>query len=223
MKNFTMAQASKGARRMRLGILGGSFDPVHNGHLQLARYAQKQARLDQIRFVPTAVQPHKLAGPIASEESRCAMLRLALVEFPRWQVGHTELERGGVSYTVDTLRTIEKNQPEVELFFLMGADSLHDFPKWREPAEICRLATLLVVCRPGDPTPDFSLLAEFVTKDRFKEIEDLQIVMPPVAVSSTEIRLRIENGEAINHLVPPAVAAYVAAYEIYHGCSPLSA
>ena len=140
---------------MRLGVFGGSFDPVHTGHLVLADSCAEQAALDAVWFVPTAKQPLKPTGPQASDDDRLAMLRLALATRPRFEVSDLEIKRGGVSYTVDTLATIAADSLGAELFFLMGADSLADLPQWHRPTKICELATLLVVRPRGSPRTQF--------------------------------------------------------------------
>src|SRR3954452_10456846 len=139
---------------MRLGIFGGSFDPVHNAHLAIARACQRQAKLDEIWFTPTAIQPLKQKGPRATDRHRVEMLRLAIQDEPTWRVCTIETDRGGFSYTVDTLRQIHEEMPDAELFFLVGADALHDVAKWREPEEIFRIAMPLVVRRAGQSSPD---------------------------------------------------------------------
>src|SRR5262245_9119473 len=138
---------------MRLGIFGGSFDPIHNGHLALARACQSAATLDEIWFTPTAVQPLKRKGPQATDAQRLEMLKLALEENeslssepgrprPRsapptnWRTCTLEIDRGGLSYTIDTLRQIHTELPEAELFFLMGADAVREVPRWKEPKQI---------------------------------------------------------------------------------------
>src|SRR4029079_13505788 len=138
---------------MRLGIFGGSFDPVHNAHLAIARACQQQARLDEVWFTPTAIQPLKHNGPRATDAHRLEMLRLAIRDKPSWRVCSIEIDRGGFSYTVDTLRQIGEELPDADLFFLIGADALQDVVKWRAPQEIFRMATPLVVCRVGQPSP----------------------------------------------------------------------
>src|SRR4051812_31650083 len=144
---------------MRLGIFGGSFDPVHNAHLAIARACQQQAKLDEVWFTPTAVQPLKQKGPRATDQHRVEMLRLAIVDEPTWRVCTIEIDRGGLSYTVYTLRQIHEELPDVSLFFLIGADALHDVAKWKEPREIFRMATPLVVCRATRPLPNLDQLA----------------------------------------------------------------
>ncbi len=200
---------------MRLGIFGGSFDPVHLGHLQLADCCLRLAALDEVWFTPAAVQPLKQHGPRASNDQRCAMLSLALAGHADWQLCRMEIDRGGVSYTVDTLTTIQEDQPTAELYLPMGADSLHQLPEWKRPAEICQLATPLVVGRPGEPDPDFSVLLPLVGKRRMREIEQQQIEMRETPISSSEIRRMIATGENVDELLPPAVAEYIADERLY--------
>src|SRR4051812_28641002 len=124
---------------MRLGIFGGSFDPVHNAHVALARACQQQARLDEVWFTPTAIQPLKHSGPQATDAQRVEMLRLAIEDEIAWRVCTLEVDRGGLSYTVETLRQVHIELPEADLFFLVGGDALRDVPRWKEPREIFRL------------------------------------------------------------------------------------
>lgn len=200
---------------MRLGIFGGSFDPVHNGHLELARCCQQQAELEEVWFTPAAKQPLKPDGPQASDQHRCAMLALAITEDPDWSLCRQEIDRGGTSFTADTLQTVHQQHPDARLFFLMGADALHELPLWHAPKEICRLATPLVVRRAGEAEPDFTVLEQLVGKARQKEIEQQQIEMLALPVSSRDIRHRIAEGAPIDGLVPPAVIAYLRRHPIY--------
>ena len=196
---------------MRLGIFGGSFDPVHSAHLAIARACQQQAKLDEVWFTPTAIQPLKHKGPCASDSHRSEMLRFAIQDEPTWRVCTIEIDRGGFSYTVDTLRQIREELPETDLFFLIGADALHDVAKWKEPREIFRMATPLVVCRAAQLLPDIDRLAQLCTADT----QPQSIEMPAMDVSSSEIRHRVAVGEAIDELVPNAVAAYIAQHGLY--------
>jgi nicotinate-nucleotide adenylyltransferase len=196
---------------MRLGIFGGSFDPVHNAHLALARACQQQAELDEVWFTPTAIQPLKQQGPCATDRQRLEMLRIAIRDEPCWRVCSIEIDRGGFSYTVDTLWQIYEELPEAELFFLIGADALHDADKWKEPREIFRLATPLVVCRPGQPAPDLEQLNLLCTAATSPQL----IEMPAMDVSSSEIRRRASAGEPIDDLVPDAVAEFIARQRLY--------
>lgn len=187
---------------MRLGIFGGSFDPVHNGHLRLAECCAEQARLDEVWLVPAAVQPHKPVGPVASNADRLAMLRLAVAERPKLVVSSLEIDRGGISYTVETLRTIRQQRPDAELFFLMGADTLRDLPNWREPEEVVLLATPLVVGRPGEPAVE-------------TDIQHVRVEMPPMDISSSELRERFSKGEPCGEAVPVSVAEYIREQRLY--------
>jgi nicotinate-nucleotide adenylyltransferase len=206
---------------MRLGIFGGSFDPVHDGHIALARACQQQAALDEVWFTPTAVQPLKQSGPHASNAQRVEMLELAIESQPSetmgprpqstWRVCTLEIDRGGFSYTVDTLRQIHVELPEAKLFFLIGADAQRDVPLWKEPAEICRLAMPLVVRRAGQREPDVSALASLCPPENRPQL----VEMPAMDISSSEIRRRVAAGEPINMTVPAAVAEYVAMHALY--------
>lgn len=200
---------------MRIGLFGGSFDPVHRGHLLLAECCWRQAKLDRVDFMPTARQPLKPRGPAASETDRVEMLRLAIAGRPQLEISLVEIERGGVSYTVDTLRRLVQEEPAAEYFFLMGADSLAELPAWREPTEICRLATPLVVRRAGAEAPDFAALARLVTAEQLAAIRALEVEMPATPISSSEIRRLIVEGGEWRSLVPPGVAEYIEAHGIY--------
>ena len=200
---------------MRIGVFGGSFDPVHLGHLRLADCCWRQAGLDRVEFVPAAEQPHKPRGPVASEADRVAMLRLATTSQSEFGVSTLEIDRGGVSYTVDTLRQIGSQHAGAELFFLMGADSLADLPNWREPTEICRLATPLVVRRADSPEPDFEGLRSFVSAARLEEIRAALVEMPATPISSSQIRQLIAEGGDWQSLVPASVVDYITARRLY--------
>jgi nicotinate-nucleotide adenylyltransferase len=196
---------------MRLGIFGGSFDPVHNGHLALARACQRQTALDEVWFMPTAVQPLKQQGSYATAAQRVEMLRRVVQTEPSWRVSTLEIDRGGVSYTVDTLRQLNEELPDAVLFFLMGADSVQDAPNWREPQIIFSLATPLVVRRAGAPEPDLAALRLLCSSTKQPRL----IEMPAVAASSTEVRRRAAAGEPLEDLTPPSVAAYIVAQGLY--------
>src|SRR5437016_3149034 len=126
---------------MRLGIFGGTFDPVHYGHLVLAECCREQCHLDRVLFLPAAMPPHKTAYEITPGADRVEMLKLAIGGHPQFEVGTYEVARGGVNYTFETLQALTSQYSDAELFFLLGADSLNDLPRWREPQRICELAT----------------------------------------------------------------------------------
>ena len=197
---------------MRIGIFGGSFDPVHYGHLLLAESCREQAKLDQVWFVPAATSPHKQGEKNVDASHRVEMLRLAVGGHQAFVVSEIETNRGGVSFTVDTLQTIAHEQPHDELFFLMGGDSLADFVSWHAPERICELAKILVVARPDSPTPDLAVLNRFGSEAASSA---MLIDMPLLDYSSTEIRRRIISNESIRYRVPRSVEKYIEAKRLY--------
>lgn len=200
---------------MRLGLFGGSFDPVHFGHLLLAECCREQCRLDQVCFLPAAVPPHKQGRQLTPGKTRIEMLQLAIGGHDRFAISRYELDRGGVSYTVDTLRYYQSEDPEGELFLLMGADMLHDLPNWREAAAVCELAIPVVVRRPRVKEPDFSCLPRMASPERVDLIRLHQVEMPQIDFSSTEIRRRVSAGLSIRYQVPRAVEKYIQTHRLY--------
>lgn len=197
-----MARAGTG--RVRLGIFGGTFDPVHVGHLAIARAALEAVPLDRVLFVPARRSPLKDRGPFAGEADRLAMLQLAIADEPRFAVLDDELEREGPSYTVDT---IDRLAGEDELFLILGSDALIDFPRWREPERIARLATLLVADRPGAPLP---------APDARVRVFDA----PRLDISSRELRARAARGRSLRYLVPEAAWRHIEARGLYRAEGP---
>jgi nicotinate-nucleotide adenylyltransferase len=201
---------------MRLGIFGGSFDPVHFGHLLLAECCREQARLDEVWFVPAAVSPHKRQGPAALPSQRIDMLKLATGGHDAFRISTMEIDRGGISYTVDTLDAIHRESPDAELFFLMGADSLADLPTWREPRRICELAIPLIVRRAGAREPDYSALAPLVSPERLEAIRSLRVEMPVIDFSASDLRHRAAAGQSIRYRTPRAVEKYIETQRLYN-------
>ncbi|HVC96206.1 MAG TPA: nicotinate-nucleotide adenylyltransferase [Pirellulales bacterium] len=200
---------------MRLGLFGGTFDPVHYGHLLLAESCREACRLDAVWFVPAAHPPHKQQYPLTPARQRTEMLELAIGGNEAFTVSQLEIERGGVSYTVDTLEALRSEQPERELYFLLGADTLADLPHWREPGRICALALPLVVRRGGIDLPDFDCLAPFVSPARLTEIRQSLVPMPGIELSSREIRRRARAGLSIRYQTPRAVEKYIETSRLY--------
>jgi len=200
---------------MRLGLFGGSFDPVHYGHLLLAECCREQCRLDEVWFVPAAVPPHKQDRRLSPAEARVEMLELAIAGHEAFSVNRYEVDRGGVSYTVDTLRHVRGEYPEGEPFLLMGADMLHDLPHWREADQICRLAIPAVVSRPGPGRPNFELLAGFTPPERIAMARQHEVDMPQIELSSKEIRHRVADGLSIRYQTPRAVEKYIETHQLY--------
>jgi nicotinate-nucleotide adenylyltransferase len=200
---------------MKIGILGGSFDPVHLGHLLVAETCREQCCLDEVWFLPAAQPPHKLHRTLTAASHRLAMLQLAVAGHPALRVSPLEIERGGVSYTVQTLRELNSKHPEADFFFLMGADSLQDLPTWREPDEICRLAIPVVVRRAGSAEPDLAVLKNVTAAERLEAIRQNQVEMPMVEFSSTAIRQAVAAGRSIRYQTPRAVEMYIETHGLY--------
>jgi nicotinate-nucleotide adenylyltransferase len=200
---------------MRLGIFGGSFDPVHLGHLLLAETCREVCRLDQVWFLPTAISPHKQDNRAAGPKHRLTMLELALAGRPEMVVSSLEIDRGGVSYTVETLAEVRRQQPAAELLLLMGADSLRDLPTWYQADKICEMALPIVVRRPGSPDLDFEVLTPLVSPDRLAEARGSQVESPLIDISSSDIRRRVLAGQSIRYRVPRAVEKYIETNGLY--------
>lgn len=200
-------------RPIRLGIYGGSFDPIHLGHLLLAETCRETCSLDRVLFLPCGQSPHKPNGAFATGQQRAEMLEFAIAGDPRFGVCRIELERNGPSYTVETLRQLRVEQPDSELFFLMGADSLADLPLWREPQAILELATIIAVNRGHRPPPDLATLERRLgstVRDRVR-----LVTMPAIDLSATEIRERVRSGRSLRFRVPRAVEEYIRQSEVY--------
>lgn len=207
---------------MRLGIFGGSFDPVHYGHLLLAESCRETLRLDEVWFLPAAVPPHKQGRAMAPATARAEMLELATSGHENFSVCRYEIDRGGVNYTAKTLAHLKAEDPSRELFFLMGADSLRDLPTWKDPARLCQLAIPVAVYRSSpalDPGPhdplDWSALAPLVSAERLATIRDHQVQMPRIDLSASEIRRRVAAGLSIRYRTPRAVEKFIAAEGLY--------
>ena len=194
---------------MRIGIYGGTFDPVHLAHLVLAEQCREQSGLDEVWFLPAARPPHKVGVTISDARHRVAMLEFAISGHPQFRVNPLELERSGPSYTVETLRELTRREPDVEWSLLMGGDSLRDFPTWREPDEIVALARIVAVNR---GTEDLPGCAEF--RARFGERLDV-VQMPGLEISASDIRARVAAGRSIRFLVPRAVEVYIQQQQLY--------
>jgi nicotinate (nicotinamide) nucleotide adenylyltransferase len=196
-----------------LGILGGTFDPIHVGHLAAARAAIDCAHLDRVLFIPSAQPPHRAAA-IAPAEDRLAMCRLAAHELDgesRFEVSDVEVKRSGRSYTVDTLDELHRAHPEDELFLILGWDAARLFRTWREPERVSALASVVIVARPGmqPPTPA-DLAALGLDPERV-----VKCFVPTPDVSGSELRRAIAAGQPVAGKVPPAVERYITKNDLY--------
>ncbi len=200
---------------MRLGIFGGTFDPVHYGHLILAECCRGQLSLDQVWFLPAAVPPHKQSDELTPGEQRAEMLELAVGGQPAFSVCRYEIQRGGVSYTIDTLGHFHREHAAAELYFLMGADSLRDLPTWKDPVEICQLATPVVVDRGGADALDLGRLEGLLPKERSEAIRAHRVVMPRIDISGSDLRSRVAAAKSIRYQTPRAVEKYIETHGLY--------
>jgi nicotinate-nucleotide adenylyltransferase len=200
---------------MRVGVFGGTFDPIHMGHLLLAEQCREQVRLDQVWFMVSAAPPHKREREVTSFDKRVEMVQLALAGNPSFQVNEMEKDRTGPSYTADTLAELHVQFPQTDFYWILGSDCLPDLPHWHEPVKMLSLAKLAVVTRPGWPAwsaeefrsalhlpPNFPLY--------------MQVVAAPLLdFASRDLRRRVAEGRSIRYFVPPAVQAYIHDKKLY--------
>jgi nicotinate-nucleotide adenylyltransferase len=192
---------------MRVGLLGGTFDPVHLGHLVLAEQAREAGRLDQVRFVVAARPPHKSDQALTPFAHRVEMLRLALAGEAAFQVDEREEARAGPGYTVDTLEELRREMPEAKLVLVVGADCLADLPEWKEPERIAELADILVMGR----GPAGKTARGLPSGLRFTWIQDA----PEIGIASSDLRQRTREGRSLRYLVPRAVECYIEQHRLY--------
>jgi nicotinate-nucleotide adenylyltransferase len=197
----------------RIGLFGGTFDPIHSGHLLLAEQCREQCRLDEVWFLPTGDPPHKRQAAITPGKSRAEMLELAVAGHPQFRVNRMELQRQGTTFTVDTLEVLHSEDPSRELCFLIGADSLAELTTWRSPARIAELATIVAVNRGDRPLPDVAPLAERLGKEFMSRL--VFVTMPGIELSSTDIRRRVRAGQSIRYMTPRAVEMYIVEHRLY--------
>lgn len=196
---------------MRIGVLGGTFDPVHHGHLMLAEIARDQLGLGQVLWVPAAEPPHKQGQAITPARHRVEMLKRAIEDNLQFALSRADLDRPGPHYTVDLLDILIKQFPEAELYFLMGGDSLRDLPTWHQPERLITQCRLVVMARPGH-TIDFEQLEESLPGLK----ASVDIVEPPaIDIAGSQITGRIRAGKTIRYLVPDAVAEYIEKHHLY--------
>jgi len=192
------------ATRTRVGVLGGTFDPIHHGHLAAASEVAAALCLERVVIVPTSIQPFKQDSLAAPAEHRVEMISRAVRNDSRFEVSLVDIERGGVTYTVDTLSDLGHKMPDAELFFITGADSLARLPEWKDAEQLGQLAQFVGVTRAGHSFPQLE------TAYRVVEV-------PSLAISSTDIRRRVRAGAPIRYLVPTSVVEYISKHELYLG------
>lgn len=208
---------------MKLGLLGGTFNPLHSAHLRLAEEMREALGLERVLFVVAGDPPLKRGG-VAEAKHRLAMVELAIGANPAFEVSDLELRRAGPSYTIDTLRELRARQPGASLWFLCGADALRELESWREPAQLFELASFGVATRPGEPHQLRTLLPASLAGP-FREgahglvhssgNELRTIALTPLAISASDVRSRLANGRSVRYLVPDEVIAYIEKHRLY--------
>ncbi len=207
-KNMEQASGSSRPDQLKkIGVFGGSFDPIHIGHLAIAQEARWQFGLDVVLFMVTAHPPHK-KEPEAPVEHRLKMVESAIEDEPHFQSSRIEIERGGDSYTAETLRQLRKMHPQASLYLIVGSDSAIDFSTWKNPEEVIEMANVVIASRPGF---DLSRM-----EPRLKGKAEIS-QFPALELSSTTIRERLRNGRPIRFLVPEVVERYIREHGLYSG------
>jgi len=197
----------------RIGVLGGTFDPIHIAHLAIAENCWDQLGLSEVLFIPAGDPPHKQHRGVAPAVHRVAMVERAIAGNPHFRVSRVDVNRPGLSYSVDTLESLRAELgTEAELFFIVGSDSLTDLPNWRDPRRLIELCTVVAVNRPGYPRPDLKQIDARIPgasgRTRFVDVPDLNL-------TSSEIRRRVAEGRTIRYLVPDPVRDYIIEKQLY--------
>ncbi len=202
VENLTKVKpAAVKSKRRQVGILGGTFDPVHNAHLMIADQVLTQLHLDEIWFIPDNIPPHKPLDDRSDTDERIHMLNLATQDNPRFKVKLFEIMRGGVSYTADTLRFLHRKYPQNDYYLILGSDQADTFSEWHQPEEIVKMATLVGVKRANYPVQNLYPI--------------IWLDVPDLAISSTQIRQAIMQGRSIRYLVPETVWSYLIEKGLY--------
>lgn len=200
----------------KIGLLGGSFNPVHVGHLVLAEEARERLGLERVVFVPARVSPHKLGKPLAPAEDRLRMVQLAIADNPAFEASDIEVRREGPSYSIDTVQELlDRSGGEWDIYFVVGADTLPELPAWHRIGELADLCKFAVFSRPGESLGALEPLRRALRDDQVDTIAARRFESPLIGTSSTDIRRRVREGRSIRYLVPEPVRRYIAAKGLY--------
>ncbi|MDR3585484.1 MAG: nicotinate-nucleotide adenylyltransferase [Desulfosporosinus sp.] len=197
----------------RLGIMGGTFDPIHYGHLVAAEMARGEFDLSKVLFIPSGTPPHKIRRDVSAANLRYEMVELAIKDNPAFDLSPLEIERRGLSYTVETLRILRRTWPEYELYFITGTDALLEIFSWREAEEILTMIQFIGAARPGFDASDFLLKVQQEHPETLGRIHYLEV--PALAISSTDIRARVRNKQPIRYLLPEPVRLFLQQHGLY--------
>lgn len=199
----------------KVGLLGGSFDPVHVGHLVVAEQAREQLGLERVVFVPGLRPPHKLGKTLAPAEHRLRMVELAIAGHPSFEATDVELNRDGPSYSIVTVEQLKAGHADWDIHFLIGADTLPELPTWYHVAELADLCKFAVFARPGESLENTAPLRGALRDDQIAAIRGRCFPIPLIGVSSTDVRRRVREGRSIRYLVPEPVRAYIDEHRLY--------
>ncbi len=200
----------------RIGILGGTFNPIHMGHLIMAEEVCQQHHLSKILFIPAYIPPHKYVNDLAEAYHRYQMIKAAISGKSKLEVSDLEIKREGKSYTIDTIQEIlDSYGKDCEVFLIMGADSLNELELWKNIKRLSQLCHFVIINRPGFKTEASARLIEIIGSDNISDMERLKIEIEPVGISSTDIRKRLNDGAQIKGLVPECVEAYIKERGLY--------
>ena len=201
--------------KQRIGLLGGTFDPIHFGHLLLAVHSYEKLNLDRVILIPSRLPPHK-SRPLAKATDRLEIVRLALADDARFVVCDCELGRAEPSYTIETVRQLQNSLgSDSDLLWLIGSDMVEDLPNWHKIGELLELIEIIVVGRAGQAEPDYPALEPTVTVEQIRRLRAQRIELPLIDISSTEIRKRIAAGQSVHYLLPRVVEDYITQHKLY--------
>lgn len=200
--------------KKKIGIMGGTFNPIHNGHLILGQTAFEQFELDEILFMPNRKPYYKKMSNAVTDEQRCDMVKLAIEGNEAFSFSDIEMKREGDTFTIDTLRILTEENPDCEYYFIMGADSLFHFDSWKEPEEITKLAVLLVATRESMASFDIESQIEYLQSE-YENARIQCLFSPNLEISSSQLRKRCREKKSIRYLVPDSVASYIQEHQLY--------
>ncbi len=200
----------------KIGLFGGSFDPIHTGHLITASAVAQQLSLQQVVFIPSALPPHKLNQQLAPPADRLAMVKLAIQADQRFVVSDIELNRTGPSYTLHTVGHLQEIHSQARMFWIIGADSLVELPSWYQVSELLDICQIVTASRPGwDPSKQLQTLADKCSKDQLAPLSQHILTTPLIQISSTDIRRRTAAGQSTRYLLPEPVRTYITEHKLY--------
>ncbi|MGI6469605.1 MAG: nicotinate-nucleotide adenylyltransferase [Syntrophomonadaceae bacterium] len=199
----------------KLAVIGGTFDPVHYGHLIAAEHARVELGIDKVVFIPSARPPHKANEKVTDWEHRCRMLQLAIEDNPAFEISSLEGPQRGISYTIDTIHSLQKANPERKIYFVMGADALLTIDTWKDYRQLIDLCCFVVVTRPNYTLDRSHPVLAALPEHWWQQMKQVEI--PLMDISSTDIRRRVASGKTIRYLLPDAVREYILQNNLYRG------